>query len=139
MLFQTCAHRYQKRLAGSHSVLGRCYFFSQDLTINKSADMDGGDWKICEGRGRPDHTSLGVCQQGVETTFTNDYHYVVFGAPGAYNWKGHNYYIYYMAAFILSNELQLFANSVVGSKPSALVSEILFRDRASGATKHDSD
>ncbi|XP_038157150.1 integrin alpha-6 isoform X1 [Cyprinodon tularosa] len=84
----TCAHRYQKRLAGSHSVLGRCYFFSQDLTINESADMDGGDWKICEGRGRPDHTSLGVCQQGVETTFTNDYHYVVFGAPGAYNWKG---------------------------------------------------
>ncbi|MEQ2164639.1 hypothetical protein GOODEAATRI_008715 [Goodea atripinnis] len=85
----TCAHRYQKRHAGSQSVLGRCYFFSQDLTINLSSDLDGGDWKFCEGRyGDTDHEMFGMCQQGVGVTFTKDYHYVVFGAPGAKNWQG---------------------------------------------------
>ncbi|MEQ2200255.1 hypothetical protein XENOCAPTIV_026120 [Xenoophorus captivus] len=85
----TCAHRYQKRHAGSQSVLGRCYFFSQDLTINLSSDLDGGDWKLCEGRyGDTDHEMFGMCQQGVGVTFTKDYHYVVFGAPGAKNWQG---------------------------------------------------
>ncbi|XP_014868820.1 PREDICTED: integrin alpha-6-like isoform X1 [Poecilia mexicana] len=85
----TCAHRYQKIRSGSQSVLGRCYVFSQDLTINLSDDMDGGDWKFCEGRdGDTDHVRYGVCQQGLGVTFTKDYHYVVFGAPGARNWKG---------------------------------------------------
>uniref|UniRef100_A0A3B3UL83 Integrin subunit alpha 6 n=1 Tax=Poecilia latipinna TaxID=48699 RepID=A0A3B3UL83_9TELE len=85
----TCAHRYQKIRSGSQSVLGRCYVFSQNLTINLSDDMDGGDWKFCEGRdGETDHARYGVCQQGLGVTFTKDYHYVVFGAPGARNWKG---------------------------------------------------
>ncbi|KAM4731739.1 integrin alpha-6 isoform 2-T2 [Anableps anableps] len=85
----TCAHRYQKHRVGSQSILGRCYFFSQDLTINLSADMDGGDWKLCQGRhGDTNHEMFGVCQQGLGVTFTKDYHYVVFGAPGARNWKG---------------------------------------------------
>ncbi|KAM4560818.1 integrin alpha-6 [Fundulus diaphanus] len=85
----TCAHRYQKRLTESQSVLGRCYFFSQDLTIDSTSDMDGGDWKICENRfGDTDHLRYGVCQQGLGVTFTKDYHYVVFGAPGAKNWQG---------------------------------------------------
>uniref|UniRef100_A0A3P9NBI9 Integrin subunit alpha 6 n=1 Tax=Poecilia reticulata TaxID=8081 RepID=A0A3P9NBI9_POERE len=85
----TCAHRYQKHRSGSQSVLGRCYVFSQDLTINLSDDMDGGDWKFCEGRdGETDHARYGVCQQGLGVTFTKDYHYVLFGAPGARNWKG---------------------------------------------------
>uniref|UniRef100_A0A3Q2Q9F5 Integrin subunit alpha 6 n=1 Tax=Fundulus heteroclitus TaxID=8078 RepID=A0A3Q2Q9F5_FUNHE len=85
----TCAHRYQKRLTESQSVLGRCYFFSQDLTIDSTSDMDGGDWKTCENRfGDTDHLQYGVCQQGLGVTFTKDYHYVVFGAPGAKNWQG---------------------------------------------------
>ncbi|PWA31315.1 hypothetical protein CCH79_00002766 [Gambusia affinis] len=88
MSFQTCAHRYQKHSRVSQSVLGRCYVFSQDLTI-KYDDMDGGEWKFCQGRrGETDHAWYGVCQQGLGVTFTKDYHYVVFGAPGARNWKG---------------------------------------------------
>uniref|UniRef100_A0A3B5MPC8 Integrin, alpha 6a n=1 Tax=Xiphophorus couchianus TaxID=32473 RepID=A0A3B5MPC8_9TELE len=84
----TCAHRYQKHSRVSQSVLGRCYVFSQNLTINYD-DMDGGQWKFCEGRrGETDHAWYGVCQQGLGVTFTKDYHYVVFGAPGARNWKG---------------------------------------------------
>ncbi|XP_019910078.2 integrin alpha-6 isoform X3 [Esox lucius] len=88
----TCAHRYQRRLfvdtaQESRDITGRCYVLSQDLTIDTSSDEDGGNWKFCEGRARG-HERFGSCQQGLSATFTKDYHYVVFGAPGAYNWKG---------------------------------------------------
>uniref|UniRef100_A0A8C9ZGQ0 Integrin subunit alpha 6 n=1 Tax=Sander lucioperca TaxID=283035 RepID=A0A8C9ZGQ0_SANLU len=88
----TCAHRYQRRLfvntpQESRDIIGRCYVLSQDLTIDSSSDEDGGNWKFCEGRSRG-HEMFGSCQQGLAATFTKDYHYVVFGAPGAYNWKG---------------------------------------------------
>uniref|UniRef100_A0A3B4VE67 Integrin subunit alpha 6 n=1 Tax=Seriola dumerili TaxID=41447 RepID=A0A3B4VE67_SERDU len=88
----TCAHRYQRRLfvntpQESRDITGRCYVLSQDLTIDSSSDEDGGSWNFCEGRARS-HEMFGSCQQGLAATFTKDYHYVVFGAPGAYNWKG---------------------------------------------------
>ncbi|XP_008276936.1 integrin alpha-6 isoform X1 [Stegastes partitus] len=88
----TCAHRYQRRLfvntpQESHDITGRCYVLSQDLTIDASSDEDGGNWNFCEGRARG-HEMFGSCQQGLAATFTKDYHYVMFGAPGAYNWKG---------------------------------------------------
>ncbi|XP_024919730.1 integrin alpha-6 isoform X2 [Cynoglossus semilaevis] len=88
----TCAHRYQRRLfvntpQESRDITGRCYVLSQDLTIDLSSDEDGGNWNFCEGRARG-HEMFGSCQQGLAATFTKDYHYVVFGAPGAYNWKG---------------------------------------------------
>uniref|UniRef100_A0AAY4ET33 Integrin alpha-2 domain-containing protein n=1 Tax=Denticeps clupeoides TaxID=299321 RepID=A0AAY4ET33_9TELE len=88
----TCAHRYQRRRFGntpqeSRDIIGRCYVLSQDLTVDLQSDEDGGNWKFCEGRARG-HERFGSCQQGLAATFTKDYHYVVFGAPGAYNWKG---------------------------------------------------
>ncbi|XP_073329932.1 integrin alpha-6 isoform X1 [Pagrus major] len=88
----TCAHRYQRRLfvdtpQESRDITGRCYVLSQDLTIDEYSDEDGGNWNFCEGRARG-HEMFGSCQQGLAATFTKDYHYVVFGAPGAYNWKG---------------------------------------------------
>lgn len=87
-----CAHRYQRRLfVGTpqelRDITGRCYVLSQDLKINEGSDEDGGDWMFCNGRTRG-HERFGVCQQGLSATFTKDYHYLVFGAPGAYNWKG---------------------------------------------------
>ncbi|XP_071977822.1 integrin alpha-6 isoform X2 [Engystomops pustulosus] len=86
----TCAHRYERRrfvntAQESRDITGRCYLLSQDLTI--SDEMDGGDWNFCDGRLRG-HEKFGSCQQGVAATFTRDFHYVVFGAPGTYNWKG---------------------------------------------------
>ncbi|KAG8432448.1 hypothetical protein GDO86_016913 [Hymenochirus boettgeri] len=86
----TCAHRYERRSGvntnhENRDITGRCYVLSQDLTI--SDDMDGGEWNFCDGRLRG-HEKFGSCQQGVAATFTKDYHYVVFGAPGTYNWKG---------------------------------------------------
>uniref|UniRef100_A0A8C9SFF3 Integrin subunit alpha 6 n=1 Tax=Scleropages formosus TaxID=113540 RepID=A0A8C9SFF3_SCLFO len=88
----TCAHRYQRRLfvntpQESRDITGRCYVLSEDLSIDALSDEDGGNWKFCEGRARG-HERFGSCQQGLSATFTKDYHYVVFGAPGAYNWKG---------------------------------------------------
>eukprot|EP00066_Takifugu_rubripes_P018741 XP_011608007.1 PREDICTED: integrin alpha-6 isoform X1 [Takifugu rubripes] len=88
----TCAHRYQRRMFAntpqeSWDITGRCYVLSQDLTIDVSSDEDGGNWNFCDGRPRG-HEMFGSCQQGLAATFTKDYHYLVFGAPGAYNWKG---------------------------------------------------
>uniref|UniRef100_A0A8C1TGB4 Integrin, alpha 6b n=1 Tax=Cyprinus carpio TaxID=7962 RepID=A0A8C1TGB4_CYPCA len=87
-----CAHRYQRRMfMGSvqelRDLTGRCYVLSEDLTINSASDEDGGDWIFCNGRNRG-HERFGSCQQGLSATFTKDHHYLVFGAPGAYNWKG---------------------------------------------------
>uniref|UniRef100_A0A8C3UGA5 Integrin subunit alpha 6 n=1 Tax=Catharus ustulatus TaxID=91951 RepID=A0A8C3UGA5_CATUS len=86
----TCAHRYEKRqyvntAQETRDIFGRCYVLSQDLTIKD--DMENGVWSFCEGRLRG-HEKFGSCQQGVAATFTKDYHYIVFGAPGTYNWKG---------------------------------------------------
>ncbi|KAI2660361.1 Integrin alpha-6 [Labeo rohita] len=88
----TCAHRYQRLLfpnspQEARDITGRCYMLSQDLSIDSQSDEDGGNWKFCDGRTRG-HERFGACQQGLAATFTKDYHYVVFGAPGAYNWKG---------------------------------------------------
>ncbi|CAG09957.1 unnamed protein product, partial [Tetraodon nigroviridis] len=88
----TCAHLYQKRILAntpqeSRDITGRCYVLSQDLTIDTSSDEDGGNWNFCEGRARG-HETFGSCQQGLAATFTKDYHYLVFGAPGTYNWRG---------------------------------------------------
>ncbi|KGL72406.1 Integrin alpha-6, partial [Tinamus guttatus] len=86
----TCAHRYEKRqlvntMEETRDIIGRCYVLSQDLTITD--DLEHGAWSFCEGR-RRGHEEFGSCQQGVAATFTKDYHYIVFGAPGTYNWKG---------------------------------------------------
>ncbi|XP_061090991.1 integrin alpha-6-like [Conger conger] len=88
----TCAHRYQRLLfvntpQESRDITGRCYVLSEDLRIDPLLEEEGGNWKFCDGRTRG-HEMFGSCQQGLSATFTKDYHYVVFGAPGAYNWKG---------------------------------------------------
>ncbi|MEQ2261586.1 Integrin alpha-6, partial [Xenotaenia resolanae] len=70
----------------SRNIIGRCYVLSQDLTIT-SAKEDGGTWHFCKGR-NPGHQRFGSCQQGLSATFDKDYHYFIFGAPGAYDWKG---------------------------------------------------
>ncbi|XP_057714460.1 integrin alpha-6-like isoform X2 [Corythoichthys intestinalis] len=88
----TCAHRYQRRTnvrtpIESRDIIGRCYVLSQDLQIDPSSEEDGGSWHFCNNRPRG-HELFGSCQQGLSATFDKDYHYLIFGAPGAYNWKG---------------------------------------------------
>ncbi|CAM5116503.1 unnamed protein product [Natator depressus] len=86
----TCAHLYESRNRvnqplETRDVIGRCYVLSQDLTVGE--ELDGGEWKFCEGRPQG-HDRFGFCQQGVSAGFTADNHYILFGAPGTYNWKG---------------------------------------------------
>nr|XP_021515830.1 integrin alpha-7 isoform X8 [Meriones unguiculatus] len=86
----TCAHRYESRqrvdqILETRDVIGRCFVLSQDLTIRD--ELDGGEWKFCEGRPQG-HEQFGFCQQGTAATFSPDSHYLIFGAPGTYNWKG---------------------------------------------------
>ncbi|KAM6153945.1 integrin alpha-7 isoform 9-T9 [Erethizon dorsatum] len=86
----TCAHRYESRqrvdqILETRDVIGRCFVLSQDLAIRD--ELDGGEWKFCEGRPQG-HEQFGFCQQGTAAAFTPDSHYLLFGAPGTYNWKG---------------------------------------------------
>ncbi|XP_029309406.1 integrin alpha-6-like [Cottoperca gobio] len=88
----TCAHRYQRRNnvgtnIESRDIIGRCYVMSQSLTINPSSNEEGDSWHFCDSRPRG-HEMFGSCQQGISAIFDKDYHYLIFGAPGAYNWKG---------------------------------------------------
>ncbi|XP_059539142.1 integrin alpha-7 isoform X3 [Myotis daubentonii] len=86
----TCAHRYEARqrvdqILETRDVIGRCFVLSQDLAIHD--ELDGGEWKFCEGRPQG-HDQFGFCQQGAAAAFSPDSHYLLFGAPGTYNWKG---------------------------------------------------
>ncbi|XP_006897722.1 PREDICTED: integrin alpha-7 isoform X2 [Elephantulus edwardii] len=86
----TCAHRYEARqrvdqILETRDVIGRCFVLSQDLAIRD--ELDGGEWKFCEGRPQS-HEQFGFCQQGTAAAFSPDRHYLLFGAPGTYNWKG---------------------------------------------------
>ncbi|XP_015241563.1 PREDICTED: integrin alpha-6 isoform X1 [Cyprinodon variegatus] len=88
----TCAHRYMRQTnpnspLESRDIIGRCYILSQDLTIDPASSEDGGSWHFCANRNRG-HERFGSCQQGLSATFDKDFHYFIFGAPGAYNWKG---------------------------------------------------
>ncbi|NWI17847.1 ITA7 protein, partial [Crypturellus soui] len=86
----TCAHLYETRNRvrqplETRDVIGRCYVLSQDLRVRD--ELDGGEWKFCEGRPQG-HDRFGFCQQGLAAGFTADSRYILFGAPGTYNWKG---------------------------------------------------
>ncbi|KAG9272282.1 integrin alpha-6-like isoform X1 [Astyanax mexicanus] len=75
-----CAHRYQYWIYSSQLVLGRCFILDDDLKtyatkmfcLNRPSDKD----------------LFGYCQQGLSPAFTKDGNYILFGAPGAYDWKG---------------------------------------------------
>lgn len=87
---KTCAHLYELRQRVSQpsetrDPIGRCYVLSEDLT--ERDDLDGGEWKFCEGRPQG-HEQFGFCQQGLSVSFTPDNNFILFGAPGTYNWKG---------------------------------------------------
>ncbi|KAM9758255.1 integrin alpha-7 isoform 2-T2 [Menidia menidia] len=86
----TCAHLYELRQrvnqpSETRDPIGRCYVLSEDLTERDY--LDGGEWKFCEGRPQS-HEQFGFCQQGMSVSFSPDNKYILFGAPGTYNWKG---------------------------------------------------
>ncbi|TRY86606.1 hypothetical protein DNTS_018586 [Danionella cerebrum] len=86
----TCAPRYELRAHVNHSFetrdpVGRCFVLSEEL--RELDDLEGGDWKLCEGR-LLGHDAFGSCQQGLDASFSPDRKHLLLGAPGTHNWKG---------------------------------------------------
>ncbi|XP_055015242.1 integrin alpha-6-like [Boleophthalmus pectinirostris] len=88
-----CAHRYRQWMPGQyvpHLLTGQCYLLGDDLR----AGGDERTWRreVCDSQHlltrRMDHEWFAYCQQGHGATFAKDNTSVIFGAPGAYQWKG---------------------------------------------------
>ncbi|XP_059539144.1 integrin alpha-7 isoform X5 [Myotis daubentonii] len=125
----TCAHRYEARqrvdqILETRDVIGRCFVLSQDLAIHD--ELDGGEWKFCEGRPQG-HDQFGFCQQGAAAAFSPDSHYLLFGAPGTYNWKGFS--IDSGKSLVRAEELSFVAGAPRANHKGAVV--ILRKDSAS--------
>ncbi|XP_048032685.1 integrin alpha-6 isoform X2 [Megalobrama amblycephala] len=80
----TCAHRYQDWSFTNQRVLGRCFVLEQDL---KLVTDEVSTRSFCRNR-EPEKHKFGYCQQGLSVAFSKDSKYLVYGAPGAYDWKG---------------------------------------------------
>ncbi|XP_034454867.1 integrin alpha-6-like [Hippoglossus hippoglossus] len=91
----TCAHRYQQWSPSPnanvpHLVTGQCYLLGDDL----EAGTEERTWRrvVCDSehltRRRKDHEWFAYCQQGHGAAFAKDNRSLLFGAPGAYQWKG---------------------------------------------------
>lgn len=71
-------------------VTGQCYVLGDDLKVGKEER----DWRrvVCDSdhliRRRKDHEWFAYCQQGHGAAFAKDNRSLLFGAPGAYLWKG---------------------------------------------------
>ncbi|XP_073343085.1 integrin alpha-6-like [Pagrus major] len=89
-----CAHRYQQKcqIADTPCVVlsGQCYLLGDDLQVGK----EEGDKRrvVCDKehleRRSVDHGWFAYCQQGHGASFAKDNKSLLFGAPGAYHWKG---------------------------------------------------
>uniref|UniRef100_A0A3Q2YE91 Integrin alpha-6-like n=1 Tax=Hippocampus comes TaxID=109280 RepID=A0A3Q2YE91_HIPCM len=91
----TCAHRYQQwspspGLYTPRLVTGQCYILGDGLQVGTEERT----WRrvVCDAehlnRRQKDQEWFAYCQQGHGASFAKDNRSVVFGAPGAYQWKG---------------------------------------------------
>ncbi|XP_068437741.1 integrin alpha-6-like [Clinocottus analis] len=91
----TCAHRYQQWSPGPslhvpRLVTGQCYLLGDDLQVGKEHRK----WRrvVCDSehlsRRQRDPDWFAYCQQGHGASFAKDNTSLLFGAPGAYQWKG---------------------------------------------------
>ncbi|XP_061690703.1 integrin alpha-6-like [Syngnathoides biaculeatus] len=91
----TCAHRYQQwtptpGLYTPRLITGQCYILGDDLQVGTEERT----WRrvVCDAehlnRRQKDQDWFAYCQQGHGASFAKDNRSVVFGAPGAYQWKG---------------------------------------------------
>uniref|UniRef100_A0A8C6KDU9 Integrin alpha-6-like n=1 Tax=Nothobranchius furzeri TaxID=105023 RepID=A0A8C6KDU9_NOTFU len=94
-LFQTCAHRYQEWSMSSGSdvpnlLTGQCYILGNDLHVREAGMRDRR--VLCDDarlkRRSKNHDWFAYCQQGHGASFAKDNVSLLFGAPGAYQWKG---------------------------------------------------
>lgn len=88
-----CGHRYRQWNPGEDVPLlltGQCYLLGDSLQVGE----EDRSWRrvVCDlqhlQNRRMDHEWFAYCQQGHGATFAKDNMSMVFGAPGAYQWKG---------------------------------------------------
>ena len=68
---------------------GQCYILGEDLRVGEAERT----WRrvVCDAyhlKERMDNEWFAYCQQGHGASFAKDNRTVLFGAPGAYQWKG---------------------------------------------------
>uniref|UniRef100_A0A4W6FBV4 Integrin subunit alpha 6 n=1 Tax=Lates calcarifer TaxID=8187 RepID=A0A4W6FBV4_LATCA len=91
----TCAHRYQQWCPNPskdvcHLLTGQCYLLGNDLKVGNEDRL----WRrvVCDKKHLTTHQKhhdwFAYCQQGHGASFAKDNKSVLFGAPGAYHWKG---------------------------------------------------
>ncbi|XP_069388255.1 integrin alpha-6-like [Paralichthys olivaceus] len=91
----TCAHRYQQWSPSPsenvpHLVTGQCYLLGDNLETGEEERT----WRrvVCDAehliRCSKDQEWFAYCQQGHGASFAKDNQSLLFGAPGAYQWKG---------------------------------------------------
>ncbi|XP_029020595.1 integrin alpha-6-like [Betta splendens] len=91
----SCAHRYQQWSPSPgpgvpRLVTGHCYILGNDLKVGREERS----WRrvVCDSehlsRRWRDHDWFAYCQQGRGAAFAKDNASLLFGAPGAYQWKG---------------------------------------------------
>lgn len=88
-----CGHRYRQWNPGEDVPLlltGQCYLLGDSLQVGE----EDRTWRrvVCDlqhlQNRRMDHEWFAYCQQGHGATFAKDNTSMIFGAPGAYQWKG---------------------------------------------------
>ncbi|XP_075336630.1 integrin alpha-6-like [Odontesthes bonariensis] len=91
----TCAHRYQEwslspSLYVPRLMTGQCYLLGDDFQVGDEERS----WRrvVCDNehliQRQKDHEWFAYCQQGHGASFAKDNRSLLFGAPGAYQWKG---------------------------------------------------
>lgn len=85
-----CAQRYQQWSSGPHLLTGQCYLLGDNLRVGEEERT----WRrvVCDSehlsRRHNDHEWFAYCQQGHGASFAKDNRSLLFGAPGAYQWRG---------------------------------------------------
>lgn len=90
---QMCAHRYRQwnsNPKGPHLLTGHCYLLGDDLNVDE--EKRNCRRVVCEDehlfKTQHNHDWFAYCQQGHGASFAKDGQSLLFGAPGAYQWKG---------------------------------------------------
>ncbi|CAL1612850.1 unnamed protein product [Knipowitschia caucasica] len=87
-----CAHRYREWRPEQyipHLITGQCYLLGDGLRPGPEVRS----WRrvLCDPQhlhSRANHEGFAYCQQGHGAAFAKDNTSLIFGAPGAYQWKG---------------------------------------------------
>lgn len=89
-----CAHRYKQWVPNAFAanlLTGQCYLLGDDLQAQLQTQDKTLRRVVCDVKHLDfpkDQDFFAYCQQGHGASFAKDGQSLLFGAPGAYTWKG---------------------------------------------------